>query len=128
MDEYEKYILFVGIRKGIRACHGAAEEAGWYVDPKTGEPLDRNIGEMLCLMHSEISEAMEGYRKNLNDTHLPTYPMITVELADLLIRAFDLAGYLDLDLANAVLDKLDYNQNRADHKLENRVKEGGKKF
>jgi hypothetical protein len=27
-----------------------------------------------------------------------------------------------------VLDKLDYNQNRADHKLENRVKEGGKKF
>jgi NTP pyrophosphatase (non-canonical NTP hydrolase) len=54
--------------------------------------------------------------------------MITVELADLLIRAFDLAGYLDLDLANAVLDKLDYNQNRADHKLENRVKEGGKRF
>jgi hypothetical protein len=36
--------------------------------------------------------------------------------------------YLDLDLANAVLDKLDYNQNRADHKLENRAKEGGKKF
>jgi NTP pyrophosphatase (non-canonical NTP hydrolase) len=128
MDEYEKYIFFVGIRKGIRVCHGAAEEAGWYVDPKTGEPLDRNIGEMLCLMHSEISEAMEGYRKNLNDTHLPTYPMITVELADLLIRAFDLAGYLDLDLANAVLDKLEYNQNRADHKLENRAKEGGKKF
>jgi hypothetical protein len=39
-----------------------------------------------------------------------------------------ISGYLDLDLANAVLDKLDYNQNRADHKLENRVKEGGKRF
>jgi NTP pyrophosphatase (non-canonical NTP hydrolase) len=101
---------------------------GWYSDPKTGERIERNIPEMICLIHSELSEGLEGYRKNLMDDHLPHRPMLEVELADVLIRVFDLAGYQGLDLSGAFNDKVLFNASRADHKLENRALDNGKKF
>lgn len=70
----------------------------WWHDPKTGECLDRNRGEMFMLMVSEVAEAMEGERKNLMDDHLPTRRMAEVELADTLIRIFDYAGAMGMDL------------------------------
>lgn len=39
----------------------------WWTNIRTGEKIERNVGEMLCLVHSEISEALEGHRKNLKD-------------------------------------------------------------
>ena len=105
-----------------------SEASKWYIDPKTGEQLNRNKGEMIALMHSELSEALESERKNTNDSHLPHRKGSEVELADLLIRVFDFAGEYGYDLEGAVWEKLDYNRNRADHKLENRAKEGGKSF
>ena len=112
------------------ACYHRGYNAGWWHDLKTGEPTNetRNVGELLCLVHSEISEAMEGARKNLQDDHLPQHSMFETELADALIRIFDIAGGKNLNLAEALMDKLEYNENRADHKHENRVKEGGKQF
>jgi hypothetical protein len=101
---------------------------GWYSDRKTGERIDRNVGEMLALIHSEVSEALEGHRKGLMDTHLTERPMIEVELADTLIRVFDLAGYLGLDIGGAFVAKREYNAVRQDHKLETRNAEGGKAF
>jgi len=86
------------------------------------------VAEKLCLSHSEVSEAMEGYRKGLQDDHLTHRQMIEVELSDAAIRIFDLAGALGLDLGGAIAEKLEYNQQRADHKPENRAKEGGKAF
>lgn len=109
-------------------CHTRAREAGWYSRPPLGEPMNRNVGEMLMLIVSEIGEAMEGHRMQLHDDHLPDRIMIEVELADALIRIFDLAGYLKLDLGGAFEEKLQYNARRADHKLENRAKEGGKAY
>lgn len=108
-------------------CHGRSVKAGWYHNPVTGEPIQRNVGEMLALVHSEISEALEGHRKNQNDTHLPERKMIEVELADALIRICDLAGYLKLDLGGAYREKLIYNETRADHSREARAA-GGKAF
>ena len=118
--------LYLNVLKKV--CHGNAKDAGWYTDLKTGKSLDRNVGEMMALIHSEISEAMEGYRKNKMDDHLPNRKNVEIELADAIIRIMDLAGYLKLNIGRAVIEKLEYNKTRADHKIENRKKHGGKSF
>lgn len=115
----------------VAECHGASSAAGWWRDLNTGQAIVERphvVGEKLCLIHSEISEAMEGYRKGLNDDKLPHRPMIEVELADAVIRIADLAGALGLDLGGAIAEKMAYNATREDHKPENRRKAGGKAF
>jgi NTP pyrophosphatase (non-canonical NTP hydrolase) len=96
-------------------------EMGWWDNP-------REIGTLLCLVHSEISEAMEGDRKNLKDDHLPHREMMEVELADAIIRILDIAGFKGYDIESAILEKIEYNRNRQDHKLHNRMSENGKKY
>ena len=103
-------------------------KAGWWSDISTGLPKERNVGELLCLVHSEISEAMEGHRKGLKDDKLPHRDMFEVELADAIIRILDIAGHFNLDLDGAIKEKREYNSRRIDHKIENRVADGGKKF
>ena len=90
----------------VELCYKASLNAGWHTDLATGKFKERNKAEMICLIHSELSEAMEGERKNLMDDHLPDRPMAEVEMAE----------------------KMDYNSNRKDHKIENRLKDGGKQF
>ncbi len=107
-------------------CRSAADK--WYRDPATGEKINRNVGECLMLMVSEIAEAMEGHRKGLRDDKLPHRSMFEVELADLLIRTFDLAGEHRLDLDGAVREKMRFNAKRADHTNESRLALGGKRY
>ena len=110
------------------ACHLPALEGGWWTDLATGKPKDRNIGELLMLTVSELAEGMEGARKNLMDDKLPHRNMLEVELADAVIRIFDIAGGKGLDVAGAIEEKLAYNAIRADHKIEARKLDNGKKF
>lgn len=124
------------VNKLAQHIHERNVKAGWWTDIATGEsltskgdePAKRNVPEMLCLVHSEISEAMEGYRKNLMDDKLPHRKILEVELADAVIRICDMSAGLGLDLGGAIAEKLDFNAVREDHKLENRLTENGKKF
>jgi hypothetical protein len=116
------------INEGCAAIHAQNIRAGWWSDINTGEPKDRNAGEMLMLIVSEIAEAMEGVRKGLPDDKLPHRPMEEVELADAMIRIMDYAGARGFDLGGAIKEKALYNVTRADHKLETRRAEGGKAF
>lgn len=100
----------------------------WWRDLHTNEKITRNKGELLMLMVSEIAEAMEGERKNLMDTHIPTFKMVEAEFADLLIRLFDYAGEYNLRIGEAFAAKMAYNLKRKDHTREERMKENGKKF
>ena len=114
----------------VEACYGAGLAAGWWHDPKTKEPKpDRNYGELCALMHSEISESFEAYRKGLQDDHLPQYSGQITELVDVAVRLFDAVGGLGKteEFCEAFAAKMEYNATREDHKIENRAAEGGKK-
>ena len=115
-------------------CHEAALQAGWWNCPVTGDPSTPEyvrttmIPQKLLLIHAEVSEACEAHRKGLMDSHLMHRDGVEVELADAAIRIFDLAGALGFDLGSAIAEKMEYNAQRADHKLANRMKADGKKY
>lgn len=109
-----------------KEVHAANQK--WWQDMETGSPLKRNKGELLALIHSEISECLEGERKNLQDDKLPHRKMAEVELADALIRILDYAVGFGYDIEGAYQEKMAYNSIRKDHTIDARKEANGKKF
>jgi NTP pyrophosphatase (non-canonical NTP hydrolase) len=130
MSTANRTFVIVAALDLTKICHGHAKAAGWWdsKDFATSKENPLHFSNKLMLIVSEIAEAMEGDRKSLMDDKLPHRPMREVELADAVIRIFDLAGGYGLDVAGAIADKLDYNATRADHKPENRAAVGGKAY
>lgn len=91
-----------------KEVHALAIEKGWYEGEKRGVP------ELLCLIHSEISEALECYRKGENRLyHVNGKPEgFPVEVADAVIRILDMCGYLGIDLEFMIENKHEYNKSR----------------
>ena len=74
----------------------------------------RNDGEMMALIHSEISEALEAIRAgNPPDDKLPQFTGAEVELADAVIRIMDMALARQWRVAEAIEAKMAYNKTRA---------------
>lgn len=122
MEQYKLNFTEVTALRSIQEkIHQTNIEMGWHDKP-------REAGTMIALCHSELSEALEGIRKDLMDSHLPSRKAAEVELADCVIRILDLSGKLGYDLSSALAEKHAYNMQRADHKRENRSLPGGKAF
>ena|SRR5690348_15207985 len=95
---------------------------------------EKNIGEMLCFIHSEVSEALEADRnrsyckmsqseKNVlfgwtrdedfvNDYKLKVKGTFEEEMADILIRVLDMCAFKGIDIVAHVSAKIRYNQSR----------------
>lgn len=121
IDDFAK-----ALAHGAELCH--ARNLKWWQNPATKEPLQRNVGELLMLMVSELAEGMEAHRKGLMDDKLPHRPGLEVELVDCIIRILDLAGAHKMDIAGAFRDKMEFNRVREDHTHEARLKAGGKAY
>lgn len=106
-QEEQNHINRVGVL--VESAHRNAIEKGWHKDP-------RSVGELIALMHSELSEALEDHRngREVNEIYYEgDKPCgIPTELADTVIRIFDFCGLYDIDLEEAIQEKMAYNATR----------------
>jgi NTP pyrophosphatase (non-canonical NTP hydrolase) len=67
-----------------------------------------NVHEKIALIHSEVTEAYEAYRRN---KHTGSNGF-AAELGDIIQRVLHLAGALNIDIEDAIIQKLETNENR----------------
>lgn len=115
------------INKLSKEVHQNARDKGFFDN-------DKNIGEMLCLIHSEVSEALEADRKDeyclksvdvingwVSDKDFTEYYKENVkgtfdeEMADIVIRVMDLCQFKGIDLEGHIEAKMRVNSLR-EHK------------
>jgi NTP pyrophosphatase (non-canonical NTP hydrolase) len=82
--------------------HKLAIEKGWWID-------QREVPELLCLVHSEISEGLEGYRLRKKPGEKG---WLGEELADAIIRIYDMSAQLGIDINQEVVKKHEFNKTR----------------
>lgn len=111
-DEYKIHDALFALARSI---HDTARRKGWW-------DKERNDGEMIALMHSELSECLEAIRhRNPPSEHIPQFSGAEEEFADTVIRILDTCYARGWNLSGAILAKMAFNEGRA-------YKHGGKEF
>jgi NTP pyrophosphatase (non-canonical NTP hydrolase) len=101
-------------------AHQLSKEKGWYDKPETEAEY---VARCCANMHGEISELWEALRKNqlrsdcdkadeMEARHLIRLSCVEEELADIVIRAMDMAERLNIDLGRAIINKHAFNETR----------------
>jgi len=94
--------------------HQTSVDHGWW-------DTERNFGESLALIHSEVSEALEDWRRGLSlnavqyevlHGHTPKPTGIPIEFADIIIRVLELCAAYEIDIDSAVREKMAHNKGR----------------
>lgn len=127
-ERNESNLLQAPISTLQAVMHRLSREKGWWpqLDDKNSSPAEKKklveatIPEKLVLIHSEVSEAMEEYRRRKRITEVSfgeddeeeKPEGLPIELADVVIRVFDLAEALHIDLGYWIVRKYEYNQTR----------------
>lgn len=113
MNTYTQFIdAFNALAKEVNQT---AKDKGWW-------EAERNDGEIIALMHSELSEALEAIRNgNPPDDKIPTFSGAEAELADVIIRILDMVVARDWRIGEAIVAKMAFNKTRPH-------KHGGKLF
>lgn len=113
------------INELIQIAHQNAIDKGWWQE-------ERSFGELIVLVHAELSEAIEDYRAGKDPAEAwyekkdqttfqgrPYQPDpswkpcgIPSELADVVIRIFDICGFYNIDLEAAISEKMRFNATR----------------
>lgn len=128
---FETAMFFELMEKVRNLCHQNAKDKGfWGEHPEGTDATPWNFGVKIALLHSELSELFEAWRKNVGDSDKdikiidPNHrtaddpigtrriTAIEEEVADTFIRLFDLCGKLDIDVGRVVLAKMNYNKSR----------------
>lgn len=107
MSMFESAMLLQGIEHLQKQILAINRSNGWNVPtPDTwDDPNPYRVPAILALLHSEVSEALEAYRKKDKAN-------FTDELADVFIRLMELTGGLEIDIIRAVWAKLEKNRHR----------------